>query len=347
MRQSIARGVAGLVLLTIGCGGNSANQQTTRSDPERPRIALLMDTVKQERWQRDRELFVARAKERGADPIVEAAEGDPDRQLAQAQTVLDQGAKVLVVVPPDLQGAGAIVEAAKARKVPVISYDRLIRDADIDLYVSFDNTRVGELQAQYLLSRAPSGNYVLIGGAPTDYNAQQLREGQMKVLKPAIDRGDVRVAMNEWAMNWKAEEARKITEDALKKTHNRLSAVLASNDVTAGGAIEALSAANLAGKVLVSGQDAELDATRRIVNGTQTMTVYKPVRALARLAADAAIALAKSEDVPTAMTVNNGRRDVPAMLLTPIPVDKDTIETTLIRDGFHKREAVYATAQRR
>lgn len=345
MRQLIARGVAGCVavLCTIACGGGGSSPRSAQT--EALRVALLMDTLGQERWQRDRDLFVARAKERGAEVLVEAAEGDSARQLAQAQSMLDKGVKVLVVVPHDAQRAADIVEAAKARKVPVISYDRLIWDADIDLYVSFDNVRVGEMQAQYLASRAPKGNYVLIGGAPTDHNAQQLRDGQMNVLKPAVDRREIRIVSSEWATDWSPTEARRLTEDALKRTRNQVVAVVASNDVTAGGAIEALAAANLAGKVLVSGQDAELAAARRIVEGTQAMTVYKPVRALARLAADAAVALAKSEDVPTATTVNNGRHDVPAMLLSPIPVDKETIDGTLIHDGFHTREAVYATAR--
>jgi D-xylose transport system substrate-binding protein len=348
MRWSIARGVgiiASILLATaIGCGGGTAPRRNTQSDTLK--VGFLMDTVAHERWRRDRDLFIARAKENGAETIVEVAEGDAAKQLAQAQSVLEKGVKVLVVVPHDAQRAGAIVEAAKSRNVPVVSYDRLIWDADIDLYVSFDNVRVGEMQAQYLASRAPKGNYVLIGGAPTDHNAQQLREGQTKALKPLVDRRAIHIVSSEWATDWSAAEARRLTEDALKKTKNQIVAVVASNDVTAGGAIEALAAANLAGKVLVSGQDAELDAARRIVQGTQAMTVYKPVRSLARLAAAAAVALAKGQDVPTATTVNNGRRDVPAMLLPPISVDKETIDSTLIRDGFHTREAVYDNSRR-
>jgi D-xylose transport system substrate-binding protein len=345
MRALMTRGVASItiILLAIGCGDGSPRPR--RGETEIIRVAFLMDTVGHERWQRDRDLFVARVKERGAEALVEAAEGDAARQLTQAQAMLDKGVKVLVVVPHDAQRAGDIVEAAKARQVPVVSYDRLIWDADIDLYVSFDNVRIGEMQAQYLLSRATKGNYVLIGGAPTDHNAQQLREGQMKALKPAVDRRDVRIVSSEWADNWSASAARTLTQDALKRTRNQVAAVVASNDVTAGGAIEALAAVNLAGKVLVSGQDAELEAARRIVEGTQAMTVYKPVRALARLAADAAVALAKGEDVPTATTVNNQRRDVPAMLLSPISVDKESLDAILIRDGFHKKEDVYAAAR--
>ena len=334
--------IATAVLAAFGCGGGSPNPR--RNQPEPLRVAFLMDTVAHERWKRDRELFIERIKERGAEPIVEVADGDSAKQLAQAQALLEKGVNVLVVIPHDAQRAGAIVEAAKARNVPVVSYDRLIWDADIDMYVSFDNVRVGEMQAQYLASRAPSGNYVLIGGAPTDHNAQQLREGQMKALKPLIDRRAIRIVSQGWATDWSPAEARKLTENALNQTKRQLAAVVASNDVTAGGAVEALAAANLAGKVLVSGQDAELDAVQRIVAGTQAMTVYKPVRSLARLAAEAAVKLAMRQDVPTVTAVNNGRRDVPAMLLPPISVDKDTIDT-LIRDGFHTREAVYGAKQ--
>ena len=344
MRPYVARGAAIMIAAVVatGCGGDGASRPR-RPQNEPLQVAFLMDTVAHERWRRDRELFIERIKERGAEPIVELADGDAEKQLAQAKSMLEKGVKVLVVVPHDAQRAGAIVEAAKARSVPVISYDRMIWDADIDMYVSFDNVRVGEMQAQYLASRAPTGNYVLIGGAPTDHNAQQLREGQMKALKPLVDRRAIRIVSSGWATDWSPAEARRLTEDALKRTKNQIAAVVASNDVTAGGAIEALAAANLAGKVLVSGQDAELEAARRIVEGTQAMTVYKPVRSLARLAAEAAVKLAKGEDVPTVTTVNNGRKDVPAMLLPPISVDKDTIDGTLIRDGFHTREAVYGS----
>jgi len=343
MYRSISCGIAAILAVSAAsaCGGGGS---APRPGEEPTRIAFLFDTLKQERWQRDRDVFLEVLQGRGVEILVEAAEQDADRQAKQAEAMLEKGVKVLVIVPHDAVRAGEIAKAAKARKVPVISYDRLIRDADIDLYVSFDNVRVGELQAQYLQSRAPSGNYVLIGGAPTDYNAQQLRDGQMSVLQPAIDRKAIRVVASDWATDWRADEARRITEEALKKTRNRLAAVVASNDITAGGAIEALAAAKLAGKVLVSGQDAELAAVRRIVEGTQAMTVYKPVRALARLAAAAALGMAKGESTPTATTVNNGFEDVPAMLVAPIPVDKDSLDL-LIRDEFHTQEEVYGGTQ--
>ncbi|HSL23198.1 MAG TPA: substrate-binding domain-containing protein [Vicinamibacterales bacterium] len=326
-------------LVACGGGGSAPGQQQRQV----LRIGLLLDDI-HERWEKDRELFIARAKEMGAEVEVRAAEGNHELQVKQANELLDAGVKALVVVPHDMARAVEIVQAAKQRNVPVVSYDRLIRNADIDLYASFDNAKVGEMQATYALAQAPKGSYLLIGGSPTDNNAQLIREGQMKVLEPAVKRGEVRIIGDPWADDWQAEAARQHTEEALKRTRGRVTAVLASNDGTAGGVIAALEARGLAGKVLVTGQDAELDALKRIVAGTQTMTVYKPIRSLANLAARNAVRLAEGEEVYTATTVNNGMKDVPAMLLEPIVVNKSNIEYTVISDGFQKREDVFGAA---
>jgi D-xylose transport system substrate-binding protein len=325
------------------CGGGSSSGDAAaeRQKLERIKIGFLMDTT-HERWIRDRDLFTERAQFLGANVLTEAGEGDKDKQAQLADKLLAEGIKVLVIVPNDATAAAAIVEKAKAKNVPVISYDRLVRNADVDLYVTFDNVKVGEMQAEYLLNRAPTGNYLLIWGAESDDNAHQIREGQMKVLKPAIDSGKIKIVGQGWAANWRAYEAERMTDAALKKSGNNLAAIVASNDVTAGGAIKALERANLAGKVLVSGQDAELEGARRIVQGTQAMTVYKSLAALARMAANNAVRLAKGDGVDAgSTTVNNGKKDVPARLLDPIPVDKNNMDGLLINDGFHTREQIY------
>ncbi|MDQ3255121.1 MAG: substrate-binding domain-containing protein, partial [Acidobacteriota bacterium] len=211
---------------------------------------------------------------------------------------------------------------------------------DVDLYVSHQVEKIGEMQARYALDRVPKGNYVLIGGAPTDNNALLLRKGQMNVLKPAIDRGDIKIISDQFAKEWRADEALRITEDALTKTGNDIQAIVASNDGTAGGAISALPA-SLIGKVLVTGQDAQLDAVQRIAEGRQTMTIYKPIQPLAFSAVEAAIKLAKGEKVDAADRINNGKLDVPSILQEPIAVDKNNLDATLIKDGYHKREEVY------
>lgn len=307
----------------------------------RIRIGLSMDTLKEERWQHDRDLFVERAKELGADVLVQAADGDDKVQTQQAENLLTQGVNVLVVIPHNGEIAASIVEASHRQNVPVISYDRLIRNSEPDLYISFDNEKVGELQARYLIERAPRGNYVLIGGAPTDNNATLFRKGQMNILKPAIDRGDIKVVADQWARDWLASEALRHTENALTQSNNNVVAVVVSNDGTAGGAIQALEEQKLGGKVLVSGQDADLAALQRIIAGTQSMTVYKPVAQLARRAAEAAAALAKHEKVESTSAINNGKVDVPSVLLDPIVVDKNNIVDTVIKDGYQKLEDVY------
>jgi D-xylose transport system substrate-binding protein len=224
------------------------------------RIGFLMDTLKEERWQRDKDLFETYAKSRGAEVTTLVSNGSDAEQQKQAENLLTKGVDVLVVVPHNAEAAASIVEAGKRAGKPVISYDRLIKDSDVDLYVSHQVIKIGQMQAQYLVDRQPKGNYVLIGGAPTDNNAILLRQGQMEVLKPYVDRGDIKIVADPYAKEWQPNEAMKHTENALTQSNNNVQAVVASNDGTAGGVVQALEAQGLAGKVLVSGQDADLAA---------------------------------------------------------------------------------------
>lgn len=323
---------------------NAGNAAGATSKNGKLRIGFSMDTLKEERWQKDRDIFVKRAEELGAEVLVQSADGNDETQVKQAESLLTQGIDVLVVIPHNAEIAATIVNAAKRQGVPVISYDRLIKSSEPDLYISFDNERVGAMQAQYLIEKAPKGNYVLIGGAQTDNNAVLLRKGQLKVLQPLIDKGDIRVVADQWARDWLADEALKHTENALTKNNNDVVAVVTSNDGTAGGAIQALNAQRMGGKVLVSGQDADLAALQRILEGTQAMTVYKPVAKLASRAAEAAVALAKKEKVEGNAKINNGKADIPSILLEPISVDKSNLDETVIKDGYQKREDVYKYA---
>jgi len=338
-------------VLCAGCVSGSSPQQVegTRGDRDKSgqvRIGFSMDTLKEERWQRDKREFEKRAAELGAELTVQVANGDDKVQVQQCENMLTRGVDVLVVAPHNGDVAASIVEAAHRQGVPVISYDRLIRNSDVDLYLSFDNMRVGEMQARYILERAPKGNYVLIEGSQSDNNARLYREGHMKVLRPAVERGDIKIVVEQWAREWLASEALRYTEDALTRMGNDVVAVVAANDGTAGGVISAIEGRRLTGQVLVSGQDAELPAVQRIVEGKQTMTVYKPITMLARRAVEAAVALARGERVETSTTVNNGRKDVPSILLDPIIVDKSNVTETVVDDGYHKLEDVYRNVPR-
>jgi D-xylose transport system substrate-binding protein len=259
---------------------------------------------------------------------------------------LTQGIDVLVIVPHNGEVMASAVRSAKAQGVPVVSYDRLIRNSDVSLYISFDNKRIGKLQAQYIYDRAKTGNYMLEGGAPTDNNAHLIRDGQMEVLEAAVKRGDIKIVGDQWAKDWLPSEALRHTEDALARVNNDVTAVVASNDSTAGGVVQALQEQNLAGRVLVSGQDADLPAVQRVAAGTQSMTIYKPIAPLARKAAEAAVALAHGEMVVSDGTVDNGFKKVPAVLLDPVVVDRNNVVSTVIKDGFLKMDDVYKNIPR-
>lgn len=339
-----------LVLLgLVGSACTSGSQSTSatrkkKGPNEKIKIGFSMDTLKEERWQRDKELVTKRAAEVGADLDVQVANGSDSDQIKQAENMLTQGVDVLIVAPHNGEIAAAIVEAAHKQGVPVISYDRLIKNADVDLYISHQVVKMGEMQAKYLLdhvSKRPA-NFVVVGGSPTDNNALLLHEGQMNVLKPAEAKGEVKIVTDQYAKEWQASEALNIVENALTQAHNQVDAVVASNDGTARGAVQALEGQNLAGKVLVSGQDADLASLKLIVEGKQTMTIYKSIQPLAYGAVDAAMKLARGETVTTPDTIDNGFKKVPAVLLEPVAVDRNNLLATVVKDGYHKLEEICA-----
>jgi D-xylose transport system substrate-binding protein len=337
------RRAATFVLIAVACAKAPEAPAPAAAQQDRPvRIGFSMDTLKEERWQRDKALVEKRARELGAILDVQVANGDDAVQTKQCDNMLAKGIDVLIIAPHNGEIAASIVEAAHRKGVPVIAYDRLIRNADVDLYLAHGAEKTGAMQAEYALQHVPKGNYVLIGGAPTDYNALLMRKGQMRVLQPAIDRGDIKIISQQFAREWKAEEALRITEDALTRTGNRIHAIVASNDGTAGGAISALEAARLTGKALVTGLDAEKIAIQRVLQGKQTMTIYTPIAPLAYSAVENAIKLARKQPVDAPDRTNNGRIDVPSILHEPVVVDKTNIDETVIKDGYHRREEIYA-----
>ena len=329
-----------------GGAGGGAYQRKTVAAGQPVRIGFSMDTLKEERWQRDKQLVEQRAAEVGARLEVSVADGLDARQISQADDMLTKGVDVLIVAPHNGDVAATIVERAHRQGVPVISYDRLIKNADVDLYVSHQVEKMGEMQARYALERRPKGNYVLIGGSQTDNNALLLRKGQMNVLQPAVDRGDIRIVSDQLACEWLASEALRITEDAITRTGGDIVAVVASNDGTAGGAIQALDTAKLIDKVIVTGQDAQLDAIQRIAAGKQSMTVYKAIKPLADSAVDSAIKLARGETLSAPDRINNGKIDVPSILHEPVAVDRNNLMDTVVKDGYHKLEDVYKDVPR-
>jgi D-xylose transport system substrate-binding protein len=332
------------VLIGLFLGKNSAPGGDTDSRT-RPLIGLSLDTLKEERWQADSDLFKKRCEELGADVLVQAANGDDTRQINDVQALISRKVDVIVIVPHDGAAMAKAVRLAHEAGIPVIAYDRLIKNCDLDVYLSFDNVKVGRLQAQWLLDHLPTpgkGRIVLVNGSKTDNNAFLFNQGAMEVFKPQIEKGDVQIVWEDWTEDWKLDNAKKIVNAAISKLGaTGFDAVLAAADGVAAGAIQALSEEGLAGKILVTGQDAELVACQRIIAGTQSMTIYKPLKKLANNAAEVAVKMAKGKPIIANQTVNNGQIDVPSVLGDIFAVDKTNMMETVIADGFQPKEAVY------
>jgi D-xylose transport system substrate-binding protein len=295
-----------------------------------------------ERWEKDRAFLLEKIEAKGAKVIIEEANNDEELQKDQFLSLVKKEVDVIVMIPVNSITAGALVQVAKKNNVKVIAYDRLIKNCDLDYYISFDNVKVGELQADYLSRLAPTGNYAILGGSPTDDNSMMVRLGQMNVLQPLITREDIKIVLDRNVQDWDAEVAYQILNDFLK-TSSDLDAIVSSNDVISKGVCKALREHGLCGQILVSGQDAETEALRRIMEGRQTMTVYKYIESLANATANIAVALAREDEMPySQVTINNGKNMVPALQLpNMIQVTKENMRMTVIADGYIDEKAVF------
>lgn len=320
------------LLILTGC----FNSQKT--DPE---IGFLIHAFDKERWENDRDYFVQSVQELGGTVHVKIADNKADKQLAQAIELLANGVDVLVVVPVDQFAAAEIVKKAHEKGAKVISYDRLIKNCKLDFYVSTDNVEIGALQANYLSTIKPKGKYALIGGAETDNNSQFLYLGQMNVLQPLVQRGDIEIVYNEFTKDWSEQEGYTHTNRILAKSKD-VDAIIAANDAIAIGVMKALSEAELEGKVLLAGMDADLKNLQAIVAGHQTCTVYKPYEKLARTAAEVAIKMAlNGSGEKTYQTVSNGERLVPVIYHEAMIVNAENLKLTVISEGYQKAEEVF------
>lgn len=335
-----------LLALVGGCTGPGQGTNVGPAgakDPNRKlKIGFAMDTLKEERWVRDRDAFEARCKELNIECVITVADNKADKQANDVDNLLTQGIDALVIAPHDATQAASMVDKATAKGVPVISYDRLINSDKISLYISHQVPVIGRKIAEYALEHAPEGNYVMVYGSGADNNAVIMKKEQLDVLKAATDSGRIKIVADNFMPDWKPEEALKMAENALTQNRDDIKAFVVSNDGMAGGVVQALKNKGLAGKILVTGQDAQIDALQRIAEGTQSMTIYKPIIPLASQAVDSAILLAKGQALTTTPFMNDViKKEVPAILLEVTVVDKNNLMTTVIKDGYAKYEDVY------
>ncbi|HEY3014866.1 MAG TPA: sugar ABC transporter substrate-binding protein [Nocardioides sp.] len=345
LRRSVA--VAAMVALALGAAACESSTSGGKSGGGK-KIALLLPESQTTRYESfDRPLFEAKVKALCSDCeiIYSNASQDEAKQVQQADAAIANGANVMVLDPVNGETAGTMVAKAKAKKIPVVSYDRLILNADVDYYISFDNEKVGQLQAQALVDKLKadgktSGKIVMINGGPTDNNAKLFNKGAHSVL----DKSGFEIVpkTDYFTPEWKPENAQTFMSGQIATLGKAgFIGVYAANDGTGGGAIAAMRSAGIKPVPPVTGQDAELAAIQRIVAGEQYMTVYKAYKPEAEGAAALAVALAKGESVSNATAkVNNGQKDVLSVLLEPVSVTKEKVKDTVVADGLYKVEDI-------
>ena len=329
-----------LILLLSACSSTDSKNHTMQPlKEEKIQIGMSFDSFVIERWQRDRDVFVSTAKELGAEVNVQNANGDLAEQLKQIDYFIEKEMDVIVIICVDSDGLQSSVNKAKEKGIKVIAYDRLIKDSNIDLYISFDNARVGGMMADALIDRKLAGGSVLMLGGPLTDNNVPLVETEFRRI---MQENDVTILDSVHADGWLAELAAEYVYTHMEVVREA-DAIMCGNDNIASHVVPALAEKRLAGKVLVTGQDADLEACQRIVEGTQLMTVYKPVERLAQRAAECAVALAQDREITgTDVTMlSSGNYTVPYIGLEPVSVTKENINDTIINSGFHLKEDVY------
>ena len=331
-----------LALAACNSSTNNSGSGNGGNAPATIKVALLLPEAQTSRYESfDRPLFEARLKAICAECQVDYknANSDKAQQQNQMDAALTDGANVVVLDPVDSKSAGLLVDKAKQKNVPVVAYDRLIPDADLDAYISFDNEKVGRLQAQSLVDKLKadgktSGNVVMINGDKADNNALLFNKGAHSVLDGS---GFKLYPTNDYWSEWKAANAQSFMESSIAQLGpTGFVGVYAANDGTAGGAIAAMRTRGINPLPPTTGQDAEKEAVQRIISGEQYMTVYKAIKPEAEKAAEIAVALAKKQQVPTTTTFNNNRKDVPSVLLDPVAVTRQNVKDTIFADQFYK-----------
>jgi D-xylose transport system substrate-binding protein len=325
-----------ILLIFISLLSSCVNRQKVK-------IAMFFPHLNDERYQKEKEYFSNKVIELGGEPLIFDANRDQKLQINQVSEAISNGAKVLVVDAVNVNLAAVIVRLAHSKHIPVIAYDRLIINADINFYISFKYQMIGRLMTQYALKLKPTGNYILIGGDRTDFNALQIDKGQLEALNPSIIDGKIKLLYKTYIEDWSTEMAAHETNYFLQLSDETPDIILASSDKLATGVIQTLDKYNLTGKIIVTGMDANKTACKRIIKNSQTMSVYKPFRKLAITAAEVAMKFSKGEKVdPDKDSFWNGAVQIPTILLEPVVVDKNSIKSTVIADGFYTENEIYS-----
>lgn len=302
------------------------------------RVAFLLSTLQEERYQKDKNYFEARAKELGLDVIALAADNDNAKQLAQLEDALTRGAKVVVVQPTDSAAASSYISIAHRAGAKVVAYDRAIYSKDLDYYVSHDSYQVGVLQAKAAIeATGGKGNYVILSGQAGHSVASEITRGYKETLRPYLDRGDIRVVAEQNHSAWSPEQALRTVEDAIARTDGKIDAILANNSGMARGAVQAVQSAHLS-NVFIAGADADAANVNYVCEGEQSVEVLKDIKPLADTAADVANALVhgKTPSEVNQQTIELGGGKVPVAAVRVALVTPENVKSLLVDTGFLK-----------
>ncbi|MCI8376859.1 MAG: sugar ABC transporter substrate-binding protein [Lachnospiraceae bacterium] len=321
-------------------GEKTEEQEEASKDKEKITIGVLFDFLSVESRVRQRDTMTAYAEEMGVELVFQNANGDEKVQLQQGENLISQNVDAIAILAQNSEACISLAKQAKEAGIPFIVTDRLIENTDIDYYVGYDNNAIGHLQADWVYERCPKGNYVLLSGASTDPNCKIWHDGWMDVLQEGIDSGDINIVLDEKCDNWDPNNALKHMENALTATGDQIDVVLCMNDGLGLGVNQALEAAGLQGKVLMTGLDGESVAFQRIAEGKQSMTILINDTATGRAIIDTAIAAAKGEEPEVNDVIDNGFKEVPAVLVDLIPVDNENL-LDIIKEGYVDYDVVF------
>lgn len=330
-----------LLTMTVlsGCEKEITHEESkAKKESDKIQIGMCFDSFVIERWQRDRDVFVSTAKELGAEVNVQNANGDSNQQKQQIEYFIKKGMDVIVIISIDSDAIADSVKKAQDEGIKIIAYDRPIAGTGTDLYISFDNETVGEMMGEALIkSGLNDGKVLMLCGSPTDFNVPMVENG----FRTVMEQNNNEILDVFYADGWRAELAGEYIYSHMDLV-NQADAIMCGNDDLASKVVYALSEKRLAGKKMVVGQDADLEACQRIVEGTQLMTVYKPIEKLAQKAAEVAVLLAEGKEIEEEVsTYVDGKNEVPYLKIEPVSVTEKNIDNVIIKSGFHLKEDVY------
>ena len=316
-------------IVIFGLGLSALISLSALQSAPKIKIGFLVHDLGATRWQTEMELFSKKITELGGEPVTRNAFGDVNTQIKQGKELVDAGVKVIAVVAQNGKALSELVDYANKAGATIIAYDRMILNCDLSYYISFNSVKAGEMMADYALSLKPKGNYIILNGPSSDNNAILLKQGVMNKLGPAIKKGDIKVLVDKEMDSWSALNSLMFMEDFLPTNKNTIDAIIAPGDDMASGVLDAMKIDKVSLPV-ITGQNATVDACRNILQGLQSMTIYKDSKKISAEAASLAMRIAKGEKVKTTATRNNGKINVPSILFDPVVIDKNNLRKLLV-----------------